>query len=374
MKKLTAYAAVGGQPPSDLESRTTKEGASDSEDMKGAHAAAAATPRGLDLLFAASQVETKPKEADANGTEDPSTIFTVVSVTNGTTTAEGEPGSSCAAKEASSHEYDAVSSDPAADTTKKQAKTFPQVLQEILTTPEYQSIAHWLPDGLSFIIADKQRFSGEILPKYFREALFHSFIRKLNRWGFRRVKSRGKGEESSFAHNYFVREKPWLCLKMRCKSKPSYHKVPSATRNVQQHATDAAISLVNTSRMAVRTHTPPSSLAVGRMVSRGGAAFPTLPTATAAGSPAATTIQERQYLASIPYEQHQQHIFRERQIVMFQMRKKHQFQVELRRRNEMSSHKEEQFANSHAQSSMTAQYKRDMLRRNIYYGHGGGRK
>jgi hypothetical protein len=338
-KKLTAYAAAGGQPPLD----------SASEDMKNADVAAA--PRGFDLLFAASQVETKPKQADANGAEDPSTstIIRVVSVSNnGTATAEGEPGSSCDAKEDFSHEFDAVSSEPAADTIKKQAKIFPQVLQEILTTPEYQSIAHWLPDGLSFVIADKQRFSGEILPKYFREAQFHSFIRKLNRWGFRRVKSRDKGEESSFAHINFVREKPWLCLKMRCKSKPTYHKVSSAKKNA--HAT---ISLANTARISVRAQASPSSLAAGGMVSRGRAAFvpaclpttSTFPTATAAGSPAATTIQERQYHTSISYE-HQQRIFRERQILMFQMRQKRQLKVELQRRNEMSSHNEEQISNT----------------------------
>jgi len=356
-KKLTAYAAAGRQPPSDLIEVA-------SEDIKNADAAVAAAPRGFDLLFIASQVETKPKQADANGAEDPSTstIVTAVNVTNGTATAEGEPGSSCDAKEDSSHVYDAEGSDPAADNIKKQAKTFPQVLQEILTTPEYQSIARWLPDGLSFIIADKRRFSAEILPKYFREALFHSFIRKLNRWGFR-VKSREKGEESSFAHNNFVREKPWLCLKMRCKSKPSYHKVSSAKKNAQQYAADAATSLANTARIAVRAQAPPSPLAAGGVVSRGRAAFvpaclpttSTLPMATAAGSPAAT-IQERQYLASVPYE-HQQRIFRERQIIMFQMRQKRQLKVELQRRNEMSSHNEEQFANSHAQSSMTARYK-----------------
>jgi len=40
----------------------TKEVASGFGGMKNAHAAAIAAPRGLDLLFAASQVETKPKE------------------------------------------------------------------------------------------------------------------------------------------------------------------------------------------------------------------------------------------------------------------------------------------------------------------------
>ncbi|KAL7430267.1 hypothetical protein ACHAXM_002097 [Skeletonema potamos] len=382
MKKtqLTAYEAAGAQPPSDYSnSHTTKEevASEDSNTTKNADAAvpptATTAPSGLDFLFAASQVETNPKDADASDAEVPSNIITAVG--------KGTPGSSCDANEASSNELDAASSDPTAATNKNQAKTFPQVLQEILTTPEYQSIAHWLPDGLSFIIADKQRFSDEILPKYFREALFRSFVRKLNRWGFRRVKSRGKGGESSFAHNNFVREKPLLCLKMRCKSKPSYHKevkVPSAKKNAQQHAADAITSHTNTDRIAVCVQAPHPSLsmamAAGGMTTRRRALVPaclptasTLPTFTAAAAAAAgpptgsvaATIQERQYLASIPYE-HQQRIFRERQMIMsiFQMRQLHQLQMDLQRLNEMSSHNE-------------TLYTRDMLHRNIYYCYGG---
>jgi hypothetical protein len=379
-KKLTAYEAAGAHPPSDYsesESRTTKEVASeDTNTTKNADVAVplvAPSPRCLDLLFAASQVETNPKDADASDAEFPSNTITAVG--------NGRTGSSCDAEEASCNELDAASSDTATATNKNQAKTFPQVLQDILTAPEYQSIAHWLPDGLSFIIADKQRFSDEILPKYFRQALFHSFVRKLNRWGFRRVKSRGKGGESSFAHNNFVREKPLLCLKMRCKSKPSYHKevkVPSAKKNAQQHAADAITSHTNTDRIAVCVQAPHPSLsmamAAGGMATRRRALVPaclptasTLPTFTAAAAAAAgpptgsvaATIQERQYLASIPYE-HQQRIFRERQMIMitFQMRQRHQLQMDLQRLNEMSSHNE-------------TLYTRDMLHRNIYYCYGG---
>ena len=268
MKKtqLTAYEAAGAQPPSDYsKSHTTKEevASEDSNTTKNADAAvpptATTAPSGLDFLFAASQVETNPKDADASDAEFPSNTITAVG--------NGRTGSSCDAEEASCNELDAASSDTATATNKNQAKTFPQVLQDILTAPEYQSIAHWLPDGLSFIIADKQRFSDEILPKYFRQALFHSFVRKLNRWGFRRVKSRGKGGKSSFAHNNFVREKPLLCLKMRCKSKPSYHKeikVSSAKKNVQQrqHAADAITSHTNTARVAVCAQAPHPSLSM----------------------------------------------------------------------------------------------------------------
>ncbi|KAK1733846.1 heat shock factor family protein, partial [Skeletonema marinoi] len=225
MKKRTvtaAYASAAVWFPSESATK-------DKEDMyiKKADAAtpptqaagAAAAPEGLDLLFAASQSQAeanlKDKESDASGAGagDGATVpSTITAVSNEPVVGDDEY-------------RDNEPENLATAALKNQEQSFPQDLHEILVIPECQSIVHWLPDGLSFIIADKQRFSSEILPKYFREALLNSFIRKLNRWGFRRVKSRRKGEESSFAHSSFVRDKPWMCLRMKCKSKPTYHKV-----------------------------------------------------------------------------------------------------------------------------------------------------
>jgi hypothetical protein len=381
-KQLTASVATSQPPPSPEDAET-----------KAADGAAAAAFSGLDLLFAASQSQvetTKPKpndkegakaEADGAGVPLPSSTTVVSKGGN----AKGESGRSSDGEESSSSEYD--DENPAADAISIK-KTFPQVLQEILSTPELHPIAHWLPDGFSFIIANKQRFSDEILPKYFRESLFRSFIRKLNHWGFRRVKrSRCKGDESSstFVHNKFVRDKPWLCLKMSCKSKPSYHKVPSAKKKAHQQQAAAAAaaaaaeatstdSLANAARnIAVHVQAPPSLLAAcgsGMVDASSSRAFvPTclrsisiLPSAAAAAgshniAAVANTIQESP----------QQRLFRERQILMFQMRQYLQLRVELQRLHEMSSNNEDQFVSSYVQR---AQYTRDMLHRNrnIFYG------
>eukprot|EP00984_Skeletonema_dohrnii_P014374 scaffold6026_cov127-Skeletonema_dohrnii-CCMP3373.AAC.3 len=369
---------------------------------KTAHAAsapAATVPSsGLDLLFAASQVENKPKEAanavvEADSAEAvvPSTI-TVVSNGIGSAEAEDESASNSDDDEAPSSEHDA--STPTTDAINDQkVKSFPQVLQEILNTSEYESIARWLPDGLSFIIADKRRFSDEILPKYFRRvALFHSFIRKLNRYGFRRIKGSCKGEESSFAHNNFVRDKPWLCLKMNCKSKPSYHKVPSAKKKTTQHMTavefDAANGLTNTGliSMTMPAPVPPAFLGgVGGMMdasSRVFVATPTtyLPAASASVLPMTpasicppttiAAIQERQFLASMLPGHSQQRMLRERQMLMLQMRQRHQRQAQLQLLEEMSAYDGDRFLSSYdsyVQSSMMAQSTRDMLRRNMFH-------
>ncbi len=329
---------------------------------------------GLDLLFAASsQVDKIREDENRNKAEHhvatkevPSSIVKISS--DGGTQEVGDAsrsGGSSDTEEATSscHAYSeaAVESPHDADVLQNQVKTFPQILQEILSTPQYQPIAHWLPDGYSFVIADKQRFSEEILPKFFREALFHSFIRKLNRWGFRRVKNknRRKGEESSFAHSNFVRDKPWLCMKMKCKSKPSYHKIPAAKKKSQQVAVAAAnnciASAAHFNGFPGAAHpVPPSYLATASGL------FAPAPGAAATAN-TATPYAERE-CSTISFE-HQELLFRERQLLMAQIHQRHQLQME------MMAYNEEAFANSYLQQEhMMRMQAHDMMRRNMFYG------
>jgi len=110
---------------------------------------------------------------------------------------------------------------PKYNTTHKRAKTFPEILLDIMSNPEYSHIVSWLPHGQSFAIHNADEFVSIILPKYFRKVIFRSFIRKLNRWGFRSVKRSVSGYESTFEHKLFVRDQPGLIARMFCKSNPS---------------------------------------------------------------------------------------------------------------------------------------------------------
>ena len=392
MSNKHLFSTNGGQPPLALAVEESKY-ASATDPPLSTSAQGATNSNGLDLLFAASQVETKPAErADADVKADsaeevPSTITVVSNGTaHGGTAEEAESDS---ARNGDEEEGPSVGHDetkkPTIDGALKdqKVKTFPQVLHDILNTPEYESIAHWLPDGLSFIIADKQRFSNEVLPKYFRRALFHSFIRKLNRYGFRRVKGSCKGEESSFAHNNFVRDKPLLCLKMSCKSKPSfsYHK---ALRRPQQTAATTSIAMTGNIVAPAPDVLPPGFFVGARgMLDSGSSMFATTPLLPAAtiGPPttnatiaAAAAIEERQIVASMLADhysqQKHQSVLRERQMHMLQMRRRQaQLQLELLRLREKSAydggHTPGSY-DSYIQSCMMAQ-SHDMLPRNFFH-------
>lgn len=55
------------------------------------------------------------------------------------------------------------------------------------TTPE--DICAWAEDGQSFYIKDPGTFANEVIPKFFSHKNFSSFVRQLNFYGFRKVKS-----------------------------------------------------------------------------------------------------------------------------------------------------------------------------------------
>lgn len=66
---------------------------------------------------------------------------------------------------------------------------FPVLLHEIVSNPDTDDCVHWLPCGTHFFISDKRKFAREILPQYYKNTKFPSFIRRLKRWGFVRVPS-----------------------------------------------------------------------------------------------------------------------------------------------------------------------------------------
>jgi len=272
-------------------------------------------------------------------------------------------------------------------------KNFPQVLHEILSTPEYEAIIHWLPDGSSFIIVDRHRFAEEVLPKYFRKTSFHSFIRKLYRWGFYQVNGGCKEKLSTSSiwysrHSCFLRDHPELCLNMKCRQTPT-KVLPSVKREQQVVAAAASNSIKKKAQQESDnvTATQHMNALTSRILSSsfyylaasGGsdainptvlACLPALPTATAPSPLTLTskatvatispltlptsrnasitiTSKDREFLSSIP-PSHQERLFKERQLIIAKMHQRKHLQMELKRLNDMSL--------QYLQSSIEIQY------------------
>jgi len=95
-------------------------------------------------------------------------------------------------------------------------RTFPEKLMQILSLPETQDAMQWVPDGEAFIIKSVVKCVNDILPRFFKQTKFASFVRKLNRWGFKQI---SKGTRNIiYHHQLFKRGQLELCMTMRCSS------------------------------------------------------------------------------------------------------------------------------------------------------------
>ncbi|KAL3805861.1 hypothetical protein HJC23_007822 [Cyclotella cryptica] len=94
---------------------------------------------------------------------------------------------------------------------------FAEKLYMLLHMAEFQDVLHWLPSGDAFCVTDQDAFESKIISKYFPSAKFHSFARRMRRWGFHRVESRQERSNGiiTFRCVHFRRGRPDLC-KLMC--------------------------------------------------------------------------------------------------------------------------------------------------------------
>ena len=89
-------------------------------------------------------------------------------------------------------------------------------------------------DGKTFVVKDTEGFSNTIIPQYFKHNNFSSFVRQLNFYGFRKIKSgslrikdAASSEESKywkFRHEKFQRGRPDLLSQIRKNSSETVDK------------------------------------------------------------------------------------------------------------------------------------------------------
>ena len=74
----------------------------------------------------------------------------------------------------------------------------------------FSRIVSWQPHGRAFAVHDKDRFIGEIMPRYFKQSRFSSFLRQLNLYNFVRIK-RDNGDKGGYYHELCLRGRSELC-------------------------------------------------------------------------------------------------------------------------------------------------------------------
>lgn len=92
---------------------------------------------------------------------------------------------------------------------------------KMLESPTGDGIVAWNEDGNSFVILDPTKLATKLLPRFFQQAQYTSFVRRLFRWGFKSTKCKtlGKSTYDSYHHDLFQKDRRDLCSKIRCPQK-----------------------------------------------------------------------------------------------------------------------------------------------------------
>jgi hypothetical protein len=120
---------------------------------------------------------------------------------------------------------------------------FPSQLHELLEHAKvhgFEGIVSWLPCGKAMRVHRPKEFERQIMPKYFKQTRYKSFLKQLNLYRFHRI-SHNEDYRGGYRHDYFQRGRLDICKHIyRTRIAPSPRKAGQQSR--------ATTELVATSR------------------------------------------------------------------------------------------------------------------------------
>ncbi|KAL7465903.1 hypothetical protein ACHAXS_006206 [Conticribra weissflogii] len=97
---------------------------------------------------------------------------------------------------------------------RKRTNNFPAKLHSVLSNSEYGHIVRWMPHDRAWKIINKDLLISEVIPKYWGQTKFESFMRQLSGWGFKRLHQSGP-DFRAYYHECFLRGLPTLTKLMK---------------------------------------------------------------------------------------------------------------------------------------------------------------
>jgi len=117
-------------------------------------------------------------------------------------------------------------------------------LMDAMSDPLNTDQISWLPDGKVFAILNRNKFIGDVLPKYFgAKSKYLHFKTQLKKWGFIQLKS---STREIYFHKYFQRDHRLLCSKMRIASPKSKFQVAFRKENMKGRVSATLRGYLNT--------------------------------------------------------------------------------------------------------------------------------
>jgi heat shock transcription factor 1 len=99
---------------------------------------------------------------------------------------------------------------------RRKVTSFLQKTYEIVNDEANAASVSWTSDSLGFVIKRVAEFTEEVLPRYFKHSNFASFVRQLNMYDFH--KSKEEGSDNVFRHQFFIKDKRNLLIRIKRKS------------------------------------------------------------------------------------------------------------------------------------------------------------